>query len=419
MATPPSPVQKVCTVCKADVSQVKRIKDDQGRYYCHPCWGKTHPKPQDDYELAPVPVSRPAKSAPPPPPGDLAAVSRDSASSSAPVDAPNDPSNAVPSDLIRCPQCRGMFVVGKMKNAEGMLFCEECFASRRPSSTLAPRKRLPRWAFYSALGGCFLVGLVGIIVLCEYQSYVTAIFGRASESHSSKSASGQASTGGPAAHPTAKQATERLTALHTMLKRTNSDLEVGIKRDEFAERVRALKFEAEECAGKLGTDDIEKGPFVFLRLAVQAYGLSLHEWDAKINAPTNTDHEKLMQLLWGFAGNCVKDAARSMEEGDRWQDAAHQREEAQRTLETAVQTSKKLDELSTKSLADIVDEDPFVSSFLSRHPDLAFDFKHLDKSRASRLNTTLMLLLSTQDIDLETERYLSKFISAHTPAAPH
>lgn len=29
---------KMCVVCGDDVSQKKRIKDDQGRYFCHPCW---------------------------------------------------------------------------------------------------------------------------------------------------------------------------------------------------------------------------------------------------------------------------------------------------------------------------------------------------------------------------------------------
>ena len=40
MTTPQPQVRKICTVCKADVSQTKRIKDDQGRYYCPPCWQK-------------------------------------------------------------------------------------------------------------------------------------------------------------------------------------------------------------------------------------------------------------------------------------------------------------------------------------------------------------------------------------------
>ena len=40
MTTPQPQVRKICVVCKTDVSQMKRVKDDQGRYYCHPCWGK-------------------------------------------------------------------------------------------------------------------------------------------------------------------------------------------------------------------------------------------------------------------------------------------------------------------------------------------------------------------------------------------
>lgn len=30
--------RKVCVVCGKDVSQTKRTKDQQGRYYCNPCW---------------------------------------------------------------------------------------------------------------------------------------------------------------------------------------------------------------------------------------------------------------------------------------------------------------------------------------------------------------------------------------------
>lgn len=29
---------KVCSACGIDVSQTKRVKDERGRYFCHPCW---------------------------------------------------------------------------------------------------------------------------------------------------------------------------------------------------------------------------------------------------------------------------------------------------------------------------------------------------------------------------------------------
>lgn len=46
---------KVCTMCGQDVSNVKRVKDQQNRYYCHPCWAAraTKTKPQNPH----VPVS--------------------------------------------------------------------------------------------------------------------------------------------------------------------------------------------------------------------------------------------------------------------------------------------------------------------------------------------------------------------------
>ncbi len=31
-------LRKYCSVCRADVSQSKRVKDAEGAYYCPPCW---------------------------------------------------------------------------------------------------------------------------------------------------------------------------------------------------------------------------------------------------------------------------------------------------------------------------------------------------------------------------------------------
>ncbi len=36
MGVQPSP-NKVCRICKQDVSRVARVKDAQGHYYCQPC----------------------------------------------------------------------------------------------------------------------------------------------------------------------------------------------------------------------------------------------------------------------------------------------------------------------------------------------------------------------------------------------
>ncbi len=36
----PSRTQKVCKGCKVDVSAAKRVKDDQGQYYCENCYQK-------------------------------------------------------------------------------------------------------------------------------------------------------------------------------------------------------------------------------------------------------------------------------------------------------------------------------------------------------------------------------------------
>lgn len=30
--------RKYCSVCRADISLAKRVKDDQGRYHCLECW---------------------------------------------------------------------------------------------------------------------------------------------------------------------------------------------------------------------------------------------------------------------------------------------------------------------------------------------------------------------------------------------
>jgi len=31
-------IQKVCVICGEDVANRPRTKDQQGRYYCNPCW---------------------------------------------------------------------------------------------------------------------------------------------------------------------------------------------------------------------------------------------------------------------------------------------------------------------------------------------------------------------------------------------
>lgn len=33
-------ISKVCCACGVDVAQQRRVKDDTGRYYCHPCWSE-------------------------------------------------------------------------------------------------------------------------------------------------------------------------------------------------------------------------------------------------------------------------------------------------------------------------------------------------------------------------------------------
>jgi hypothetical protein len=30
--------RKFCCVCRADISEAKRVKDKEGRYYCQDCW---------------------------------------------------------------------------------------------------------------------------------------------------------------------------------------------------------------------------------------------------------------------------------------------------------------------------------------------------------------------------------------------
>lgn len=30
--------RKFCCVCRGDVTQAKRVKDERGQYYCEPCW---------------------------------------------------------------------------------------------------------------------------------------------------------------------------------------------------------------------------------------------------------------------------------------------------------------------------------------------------------------------------------------------
>jgi hypothetical protein len=55
----PTDVQKICSSCGIDVSQQKRIKDEKGRYYCHPCWTERGHSVQLPQPSAP-PISSPA-----------------------------------------------------------------------------------------------------------------------------------------------------------------------------------------------------------------------------------------------------------------------------------------------------------------------------------------------------------------------
>ena len=120
MTTPQSPIRKICCNCKADVSQTKRVKDDAGQYYCHPCWQQQT-------------TSRTASSA---------------------------PSNA----KTPCGICGALTEPDLLWRDQGLMVCDECFEKRqgqneeRQQQGVKPRMR--QYIIWGLLIAMFVLVLV-------------------------------------------------------------------------------------------------------------------------------------------------------------------------------------------------------------------------------------------------------------------
>lgn len=99
-------IQKVCSVCGADVATRKRTKDSAGNYYCQPCYGSASLTASEGAE----------------PQVDFAALESLAAAS----DEPSKPTP--PPELFTCPLCNGMFVEAKM-DVSGV--CKDCVKPKR------------------------------------------------------------------------------------------------------------------------------------------------------------------------------------------------------------------------------------------------------------------------------------------------
>lgn len=102
---------KLCTNCGLDVSAQKRVKDAQGRYYCHPCWNAQAGASQKHAASSPTASVFSG--------GDL---SLDDLSQ---LEATGTSSASV-SNSVTCYACRERFPRSEIHNHEGHPVCMEC-----------------------------------------------------------------------------------------------------------------------------------------------------------------------------------------------------------------------------------------------------------------------------------------------------
>ena len=122
MTTPQPQVRKICTVCKTDVSQTKRVKDDAGKYYCHPCWAKR----QKSSSPPQNPRGTGGKGDPALGHYELAALAEMDSKSSVIATLRTAPSSA----MARCGKCGALCVPNLLRQERGLMVCDDCFETR-------------------------------------------------------------------------------------------------------------------------------------------------------------------------------------------------------------------------------------------------------------------------------------------------
>jgi hypothetical protein len=206
-----------------DVSQIKRIKDNEGCYYCQPCWLEKDSKRSPGLVKTPTEVAKDSLAAlgdkgvlknqrvggkgdapegsvecpscaelikakakkcrfcghvlsqdeydlvPAPLGGTAPASSLDALTELSRQTAPN-PGGAGPHSLIRCPACHGMFSLNNMRNNRGSLICGECYSSgKRPGvrPVRESKSGIGRVLIYVALAVLVIGGLAATKIVYQ------------------------------------------------------------------------------------------------------------------------------------------------------------------------------------------------------------------------------------------------------------
>jgi hypothetical protein len=154
---------KVCSICSVDVSTQKRVKDAQGRYYCHICWNAKANAPKRHVASL---TTADASSG-----NDL---SLDDLAQIEATASPTSASKAMP--LLPCAMCGGTFTYAYLRSVNGGSLCAECDESRRgQSAVLSGRHRdstraastVVRWVIITLILGCG----IAIVVIQQQQQH--------------------------------------------------------------------------------------------------------------------------------------------------------------------------------------------------------------------------------------------------------
>ena len=168
-----SAVQKMCCGCSADVAEQIRVKDQEGRYFCQPCFEtKTRSKMPEVAIAASPPMARKAPQQVPVP-----AASDDTYDIAFVEEVKAAPPPKSKEEVFGCADCKKLVTQRQIRNDDGDFVCIPCFTRRRKNAPAAGQTSAPvrRKSFaeedgvsdvlpfhYTILGGLLIS--VGIIV---------------------------------------------------------------------------------------------------------------------------------------------------------------------------------------------------------------------------------------------------------------
>jgi hypothetical protein len=127
---------KICHICAVDVSQKKRTKDAQGRYYCEACYKA---------QRARAAGQAPAEAAEPPEKPRGIPLDDEEGVIELADDVKKTREPAKPEAMFGCADCKRIVPEKQIRNDDGDFVCLACFSKRREKApTAMPKKKL--WA---------------------------------------------------------------------------------------------------------------------------------------------------------------------------------------------------------------------------------------------------------------------------------